>query len=233
LGIVLILVGFLVISIAVVLYGAGIGLESIARGTLPLAVFGAADHRATALGGESKSALRILLPLQTTQSTQFVTADRVHGGLAQLRSPDVHFSPSEVDVGPFQVAGFRCPQTMSPDREQHRIVTVPVSVAPGGLEELLAFGFGEILAFAGNCPLFCGWCLPVLTHVLLVEQSTTVRILARRLTVCPAWKAQIVKLAPAERTIKRRSLADWAREIEKSAGEAERRRLVLAGAPHL
>jgi hypothetical protein len=46
LGIVLILVGFLVISAALALYGAGIGLESIARGTLPLAVFGAADHPA-------------------------------------------------------------------------------------------------------------------------------------------------------------------------------------------
>ena len=46
LGIVLIFAGLPVISAALVLYGAGIGLESIARGTLPLAVFGAADYPA-------------------------------------------------------------------------------------------------------------------------------------------------------------------------------------------
>ena len=33
-----------IVSIALVFYGAGIGLESIARGTLPLAIFGAARY---------------------------------------------------------------------------------------------------------------------------------------------------------------------------------------------
>ena len=46
LGIALLWTGLPVISAALVLYGAGIGLEFIARGTLPLAVFGAADYPA-------------------------------------------------------------------------------------------------------------------------------------------------------------------------------------------
>jgi hypothetical protein len=33
-----------IIRLAIVLYGAGVGLESIARGTLPLAVFGAVRY---------------------------------------------------------------------------------------------------------------------------------------------------------------------------------------------
>ena len=87
--------------------------------------------------------------------------------LAELRAPDVHLCPSEVDIAPFQVAALGRPQTMSPDRKQHRIISVPVAIAFGGLEELLAFGLGQILAFANNCPLFCGWCLLILRHVLL------------------------------------------------------------------
>jgi hypothetical protein len=45
-GVVLLSAGSPAISVALVLYGAGIGLESIARGTLPLAVFCAADYPA-------------------------------------------------------------------------------------------------------------------------------------------------------------------------------------------
>jgi MFS family permease len=44
LGVLLLWAGFPILSVALVCYGAGIGLESIARGTLPLAVFGAADY---------------------------------------------------------------------------------------------------------------------------------------------------------------------------------------------
>ena len=44
LGVSLLWAGFPIISVALISYGAGIGLESIARGTLPLAVFGATDY---------------------------------------------------------------------------------------------------------------------------------------------------------------------------------------------
>mgnify|MGYP001252824408 CR=1 FL=1 len=44
LGILLLWAGFPVLSLPLILYGAGIGLESIARGTLPLAVFGPAQY---------------------------------------------------------------------------------------------------------------------------------------------------------------------------------------------
>ncbi len=44
LGVMLLWASFPIISVALILYGAGIGLESIARGTLPLAVFGAAEY---------------------------------------------------------------------------------------------------------------------------------------------------------------------------------------------
>jgi hypothetical protein len=43
-GVGLLWAGLPVIAIALVFYGAGIGLESIARGTLPLALFGAPGY---------------------------------------------------------------------------------------------------------------------------------------------------------------------------------------------
>ena len=87
--------------------------------------------------------------------------------LAELRAPDVHLCPSEVDIAPFQVATLGRPQPMSPDPKQHRIIAMAVAITPRRLEEILAFGFGQILTFAGNCPVFCGWRLPLLAHVLL------------------------------------------------------------------
>jgi MFS family permease len=45
-GVGLLLIGFPIILLALVPYGAGIGIESIARGTLPLALFGAKDYAA-------------------------------------------------------------------------------------------------------------------------------------------------------------------------------------------
>jgi hypothetical protein len=83
-----------------------------------------------------------------------VAADRVNGGLAEFRPADVQLRPLKVDIAPFQVAGFGCPQAVSPDSEQHCIIAVPVTIALSHLEELLAFGLGQILAFTGNCPLF-------------------------------------------------------------------------------
>src|ERR1700722_3406985 len=106
--------------------------------------------------------------------------------LAKLRAPDVHLCPSEVDIAPFQVAALGRPQTMSPDRKQHRIISVPVAIAFRGFEELFAFGLGQILAFAGNCPLFCGWRSSILAHVLLAGPSLTVRIPIGRRIVSPA-----------------------------------------------
>lgn len=48
-GVGLLWIGFPVIAAALIFYGAGIGIESIARGTLPLAVFGA-DRYASIMG---------------------------------------------------------------------------------------------------------------------------------------------------------------------------------------
>ena len=53
-GLALLLAGFPIVAVALVSYGAGIGIESIARGTLPLALFGA-EHYAALMG-------RIALP---------------------------------------------------------------------------------------------------------------------------------------------------------------------------
>jgi hypothetical protein len=46
LGLGLLLVGFPIVILALIPYGAGIGIESIARGTLPLALFGPRDYAA-------------------------------------------------------------------------------------------------------------------------------------------------------------------------------------------
>jgi hypothetical protein len=45
-GISALLLGVPMVSVALVVYGAGIGIESIARGTLPLAVFGTRQYAA-------------------------------------------------------------------------------------------------------------------------------------------------------------------------------------------
>jgi hypothetical protein len=49
LGLGLLLAGFPALSLGLVLYGGGVGLSSIARGTLPLALFGASGY-ATLMG---------------------------------------------------------------------------------------------------------------------------------------------------------------------------------------
>ena len=86
-------------------------------------------------------------------------------------------TPSEVDVGPFQVAhASDAREPMSPNRSSCVHSPCP-SRYPWRPRGALAFGFGQILAFAGNCPLFCGWRLLISAHARLVEQSTTVRIL--------------------------------------------------------
>lgn len=43
-GIAMLLLGFPILALALVLYGAGVGIRSIARGTLPLALFGATGY---------------------------------------------------------------------------------------------------------------------------------------------------------------------------------------------
>ncbi|MBA3520486.1 MAG: MFS transporter [Rhizobiales bacterium] len=48
-GLALLLVGFPIVMLALILYGAGIGIESIARGTVPLALFGSRNY-ATLMG---------------------------------------------------------------------------------------------------------------------------------------------------------------------------------------
>ncbi|MDQ3560505.1 MAG: MFS transporter [Pseudomonadota bacterium] len=45
-GLALLLVGFPIVMLALILYGAGIGIESIARGTVPLALFGSRNYAA-------------------------------------------------------------------------------------------------------------------------------------------------------------------------------------------
>jgi hypothetical protein len=43
-GLALLFAGFPIVAMALMLYGAGVGIESIARGTLPLALFGPANY---------------------------------------------------------------------------------------------------------------------------------------------------------------------------------------------
>jgi predicted MFS family arabinose efflux permease len=82
LGIVLILAGFPVISAALVLYGAGIGLESIARGTLPLAVFGADDYPAI-MGRIARPSL-VAQAVAPTIAAGLIDASGFNGMLAVL-----------------------------------------------------------------------------------------------------------------------------------------------------
>ena len=81
-GIGLLWSGFPILPVALVCYGAGIGIESIARGTLPLAIFG--EHRYPAIMG------RIAMPSLVGQAASpslgsiLIGALGVHGALAAI-----------------------------------------------------------------------------------------------------------------------------------------------------
>ena len=81
-GIGALLSGLPIISAALVLYGAGIGIESIARGTLPLALFG--EHRYAAIMG--RIAMPSLIAQAASPSIGALLMDRfgANGTLAAL-----------------------------------------------------------------------------------------------------------------------------------------------------
>jgi hypothetical protein len=57
-------------------------------------------------------------------------------------------SGTKIDLFPAQVDNFGCPQAMPIGNEDHRRVSVTVSVAFRCLNELLNLGLGQVLAAA-------------------------------------------------------------------------------------
>jgi len=81
-GIGLLLIGFPIILLALVLYGAGIGIESIARGTLPLALFGPRNF--AALMGRIAMPSLIAQALSPSLGAHLLELDGARGFLSTL-----------------------------------------------------------------------------------------------------------------------------------------------------
>ncbi len=82
-------------------------------------------HGAAALGNEDVRSGR-LLPLQTAQSTDLVTLDRMHAWCAPLTPADVQAPGIELDLVPLQIADFGGPKTMSVSQQDHGCIAMPV-----------------------------------------------------------------------------------------------------------
>jgi hypothetical protein len=68
--------------------------------------------------------------------------------LSILDPANVQSGGIEIDLLPAQVDNFGCPQAMPIGNEDHRRVSVTVSVAFRCLNELLNLGLGQVLAAA-------------------------------------------------------------------------------------
>src|ERR1019366_7973323 len=86
--------------------------------------------------------------------------------LSILDPANVQSGGIEIALLPAQVDNFGCPQAMPILNEDHRRISVAVSVALRGLDELLNLGFGQVLAAAkltvwpaqwANCSFLGGW----------------------------------------------------------------------------
>jgi MFS family permease len=74
--------GLPILPLALVFYGAGIGIESIARGTLPLAIFG--EHRYPAIMGRIAMPSLIGQAASPSLGSMLIGALGVHGALAAI-----------------------------------------------------------------------------------------------------------------------------------------------------
>jgi len=74
--------GLSILPLALVFYGAGIGIESIARGTLPLAIFG--EHRYPAIMGRIAMPSLIGQAAAPSLGSMLIGALGVHGALAAI-----------------------------------------------------------------------------------------------------------------------------------------------------
>ena len=81
-GIGLLWSGLPLLPLALVFYGAGIGIESIARGTLPLAIFG--EHRYPAIMGRIAMPSLIGQAVSPSLGSMLIGALGVHGALAAI-----------------------------------------------------------------------------------------------------------------------------------------------------
>lgn len=81
-GVGLLWIGFPVIAAALVFYGAGIGVESIARGTLPLAIFG--EHRYASIMGRIAMPSLIMQAASPLLGAFLIDRFRTDGALAIL-----------------------------------------------------------------------------------------------------------------------------------------------------
>jgi len=108
-------------------------------------VDGIGRERGAALGGEDVAAVRIFLA-QRGQHAQLVAADGMDRRLAFLGAPYVQGSRStELDLGPFQLAGFLGSQTVPVGHKDQCRVPMPPAAVLGRLDQLLDLGRRQIL----------------------------------------------------------------------------------------
>ena len=102
---------------------------------------GAVERRA-ALIDEDVCRPGLLLLLQPPQRPQFSAVERVRRRRAALLAEDVQRSAPEIEVFPARFAYFRGTEAMTVGDEDHGGVPVTMSIAFGGLDQLVDFSGG-------------------------------------------------------------------------------------------
>lgn len=89
---------------------------------------------------------RLGLAVQGSQSSQFITQQRMRCCCPALGSTQVQIAGLKLDVTPLQATHLRGPEAMSEGQEDHGGVPLAPAVALGGLDQLLNLTLGQMLA---------------------------------------------------------------------------------------
>ena len=137
-------------------------------------------ERRASLRSEDEGRLRLLLALQPAQGPQLAAGQGVNARRAVLGPVHVQAAMAEVDGVPPQRHQLGRPKTM-PIRDQHHSgIAVAVAILPGGDDQTIDLGVGQVLAGAdlgvtfavrwapaiGNCP------VPALEQVRFHPRAT-------------------------------------------------------------
>jgi hypothetical protein len=108
-------------------------------GTLDQPIETGAIERCAALIDEDVCRSGLLLLLRPAQCPQFGAVERMCRWRAALLAGDVQRGTPEIEVFPAQFAYFRGPEAMTVGDEDHGGIPVTMSVAFGGLDQLVDF----------------------------------------------------------------------------------------------
>jgi hypothetical protein len=83
-----------------------------------------------------------LLPLESSQRSEFITTDGMRGWRSPLGSPDGHIARIEIDLRPLQVNKLYCPKAVPVTGQDHGRVTMSIAVMAGCLHQPINLALG-------------------------------------------------------------------------------------------